>query len=161
MHIKLFSIGKLNHTSLQTLSQFYLERAQAISRPLGVRSVDCREFMESRAQNLEQRRTAEGAALLAQVPATMRLICFDERGKTVSSGDFAKDLRLALDEGINSYGLVLGGPDGLDAAVRARANLVLSFGAMTFPHGLARVMVLEQLYRALTILTGHPYHREG
>ncbi len=88
------------------------------------------------------------------------LIILDERGKSLSSIDFSKKLE---DFQINRPGkmqFVLGGADGLDADIRAKADLVLSFGALTWPHMMARVMLVEQIYRAQQILANHPYHRE-
>jgi 23S rRNA (pseudouridine1915-N3)-methyltransferase len=100
----------------------------------------------------------EGAALLARVPRDAWLCALDERGTEETSPDFARRLqRAALDH--REAVFAIGGADGLDGAVRARANHLLSFGRMVWPHMLARAMLAEQLYRAATILAGSPYHR--
>jgi 23S rRNA (pseudouridine1915-N3)-methyltransferase len=93
------------------------------------------------------------------VPKGATIIVLDQRGKTLSSEDFATRLGRWQDEGVGDLAFIIGGADGLDPAWRQRAALVLSLGAMTWPHVLARVMLAEQLYRAQSILAGHPYHR--
>ena len=87
------------------------------------------------------------------------LILLDERGKNLSSADFAERIAGLRDGGRKSLVFVIGGPDGLDDLARARPTLIVSFGALTWPHQMVRVMLAEQLYRAVTILSGHPYHR--
>jgi 23S rRNA (pseudouridine1915-N3)-methyltransferase len=87
------------------------------------------------------------------------LLVLDERGRHVSSAAFAQMLAEARDAGSEALTLLIGGPDGIDEALRERASLVVAFGAMTWPHQLVRVLLAEQLYRAATILSGHPYHR--
>ena len=88
------------------------------------------------------------------------VFCFDERGKSVSSRQFADAVGKVLDDGNPSLSLIIGGPDGLDPDLRARCDRVVSFGELTMPHQLVRILVLEQAYRAVTILTNHPYHRD-
>jgi 23S rRNA (pseudouridine1915-N3)-methyltransferase len=100
---------------------------------------------------------AEAAALLARSEAS-KLVVLDERAPSLTSTDFAERLRSWRDSGL-SASFVIGGPDGLDEAVRRRADLPLSFGQLTLPHQIVRVLVAEQIYRALTIVAGHPYHR--
>jgi 23S rRNA (pseudouridine1915-N3)-methyltransferase len=89
------------------------------------------------------------------------LVAFDERGKSLTSEAFAQRIAAWRDDGKGSVCFVIGGPDGLDEHVRSAAGLVLSFGSLTLPHQLARALAVEQMYRALTILAGHPYHRAG
>jgi 23S rRNA (pseudouridine1915-N3)-methyltransferase len=101
----------------------------------------------------------EAQELLALAPDDAALIVFDERGKPVDSAAFAGFIGRERDAGRKSLWFVVGGPEGLDEDVRLRAAAVYSFGAMTLPHQLVRVLVAEQIYRAMTILSGHPYHR--
>jgi 23S rRNA (pseudouridine1915-N3)-methyltransferase len=96
----------------------------------------------------------------AALPKGARLIALDERGKTLASGDFAALLGRWRDEGLGELAFAIGGAGGLDASLREAAALTLSFGPMTWPHLLTRALLAEQLYRAQSILTGHPYHRE-
>lgn len=102
----------------------------------------------------------EGALLLAAVPAGAPLVALDERGVSLSSLGFAERIAGWRDRGLAELAFAIGGADGLDPAVLDRAETVLSLGPMTWPHRLARVLLLEQLYRAQQILAGHPYHRE-
>jgi 23S rRNA (pseudouridine1915-N3)-methyltransferase len=112
---------------------------------------------ESRAADAPQRKAEEASAILKA--ASGRIIALDERGRTMGSEAFAQRLGGWKDAGEDAATLVIGGPDGLDPALRDKADMVLSFGAMTWPHQLVRVLALEQIYRAVTILSGHPYHR--
>jgi 23S rRNA (pseudouridine1915-N3)-methyltransferase len=90
-----------------------------------------------------------------------RTVLLDERGRALSSEDFAAILARWRDEGVREARFVLGAADGHSDAARAGADLLLAMGAMTWPHLLARAMLMEQLYRATTIVAGHPYHRSG
>ena len=101
----------------------------------------------------------EGEALLAAVPDGARIVALDERGKSQTSEAFAKRLGIWRDDGVRAVAFLIGGADGLDESLRKRADMVVSFGALTWPHMLVRALLAEQLYRAHTILTGHPYHR--
>ena len=102
---------------------------------------------------------AEGELLSRAVPAGAFLVTLDERGKLLSSPEFAAKLAQWRDGGRQDVAFVIGGADGIDQNLRARADFSLSFGAMVWPHMLVRVMLAEQLYRAATILGGGPYHR--
>ena len=137
----------------------YQARLAAIGPPLGFSEVLIREIPESRAGRLSDRQREEAVALRRALPPDSRLIALDERGKNLASAEFAMDLSRARDTGAAAYGLAIGGPDGLDSAFREAADFALSFGSMTWPHQLVRILALEQLYRAATILAGHPYHR--
>ena len=108
-----------------------------------------------------RRGTGAEAALLLKAGAAERRVALDERGKSLTSLAFADRLRDWRDAGAPDVAFFIGGADGHDPSVRDAADLVLSLGAMTWPHALARVMLVEQIYRASTILAGHPYHREG
>ena len=97
--------------------------------------------------------------LLAAVPQGARLVALDERGKNLDSPAFAALMGRWQDDGLGDLAFAIGGPDGLSPAVLERADLTLSLGPMTWPHLLVRVLLVEQLYRAQSILDGHPYHR--
>jgi 23S rRNA (pseudouridine1915-N3)-methyltransferase len=103
-------------------------------------------------------REREAALILAQIPDGATVVALDERGKVLDSAAFARQLGRWRADGRDLV-FVIGGADGLDDGVTARAALTLSLGAMTWPHQLVRVLLIEQLYRADTILSGHPYHR--
>ncbi len=102
---------------------------------------------------------AEGALLRKAIPTGARLCCMDERGKVMTSPQFADWMAGVRDDGAGDLAFVIGGADGIDPELRAEADLSLSFGQMVWPHMLARAMLTEQLYRAASILAGSPYHR--
>ena len=118
-----------------------------------------RELNESKAARPRERMAQEGADILKTLDDKAYVIALDERGKTKTSPDFAKMVRQRRDDGQSEMVFVIGGADGLDETVRERANQLLSFGAMTWPHQLVRIMVAEQIYRSFSILAGHPYHK--
>jgi 23S rRNA (pseudouridine1915-N3)-methyltransferase len=159
MRLVLISVGRLKAGPERELVSRYHERAQGAARGIGLAGVEMRELDESRARRAEDRKAEEARAIRAALAPGARLVLLDERGKPLGSEAFAADIGRARDSGAPSYALVIGGPDGLDPALRAEAGLLLAFGAMTWPHQLVRIMAAEQIYRAVTILAGHPYHR--
>ena len=126
---------------------------------MGLAGVDLSEIRESRARRPDERRAEEGAGIMAAVAKGAALVLLDERGPSATSEELAADIGRARDSSRPAYAVAIGGPDGLDPSLRAAAHRMLSFGSMTWPHQLVRVMAGEQLYRAMTILAGHPYHR--
>lgn len=153
------AVGRLKAGSERDLADRYLERARLATRPLGLSGPEVRELEESRARRPEDRKAEEAKALLALLSPGAKVVALDERGASISSEKFAQVISKARDEGAPALAVLIGGPDGLDEALRARADLTIAFGAMTWPHQLVRVMAAEQIYRAVTILAGHPYHR--
>ena len=160
MKLAVIAVGRLKDGPERDLVERYGERASALGRSLGFSPPKLVEVPESRARREADRRVEEGTAILDKAPCAV-LIVFDERGKALTSEAFAQRLAAWRDEGRPAANFVIGVPYCLDERVRAAADLVLSFGALTLPHQLVRVLVIEQLYRALTILAGHPYHRAG
>ena len=137
----------------------YLERASAMARSVGLTGVAMREMAESAARLPADRRLQESQALRRDMPPDATTLVFDERGQPVSSAAFAELIGAARDAGRPAMVLVIGGPDGIDPALRDSADRAIAYGAATFPHQLVRIMAAEQIYRAMTILAGHPYHR--
>ncbi len=135
----------------------YLDRARLAGNPLGL-AVELREIPESKARRPADRKIEEAEAIRAATAGAV-LLAFDERGRSIDSETFAGLFRKALDGGEQALALVIGGPDGLDPALRDAARETIALGAMTWPHQLARILLAEQIYRAITILSGHPYHR--
>ncbi|HEY8964190.1 MAG TPA: 23S rRNA (pseudouridine(1915)-N(3))-methyltransferase RlmH, partial [Alphaproteobacteria bacterium] len=103
----------------------------------------------------------EAKDILAKLDKDAFVVILDERGKELGSTQFADVMQIAMNNGKSHLQAVIGGADGLTDEIRQRADLILAFGRLTWPHMLARIMLLEQLYRAKQILAGHPYHREG
>jgi 23S rRNA (pseudouridine1915-N3)-methyltransferase len=141
------------------LAERYFDRFSRTGPALGLEFSGVMEIAESRAQTAGERRREEAQRLQVQLDAGISLILLDERGKSLSSGEFAGKIGSMRDEGRRGLVIAIGGADGHEASLREQAALVLSFGAMTWPHQLVRIMLAEQLYRAATILSGHPYHR--
>jgi len=158
VRLAVVAVGRLKSGPERSLVERYRERIEALGRPLGLSPFELSEISEGRPRRAPDRRGEEAEALL-QRSGPAALIAFDERGKTMTSDAFAALIARWRDDGRPGAACVVGGPDGLDETIRARADLVLSFGALTLPHQLVRVLVVEQLYRAVTILAGHPYHR--
>jgi 23S rRNA (pseudouridine1915-N3)-methyltransferase len=159
MRIMLVCVGRLKAGPERELFARYFKRLTEIARGLGISGVELREVGESRARRPEDRREEEAAAIVAAMPAGVRLIALDERGNSLSSEEWAADIARARDAAHSLYAVVIGGPDGLAASLRGKACRIVGFGAMTWPHQLVRVMACEQLYRSLSFLSGHPYHR--
>lgn len=159
VRLVLFAVGRLKAGAERDLVARYLDRAVAVARTVGLTGVESREIDESRARSADLRKAEETRAIMALLPGGCRLCVLDERGSAMNSLAFAQDIGKARDGGVPQFALVIGGPDGVGPALRDRADLVLAFGAMTWPHQLVRVMAAEQIYRVVTILGGHPYHR--
>ena len=159
MRIVLAAVGRMKAGPERELLDRYLTRARATARALGVSGLDLVEIEEGRGRSAQERKREEAGALMAKLPPGTVLIALDERGRSLPSPDFASRIGTFIDGGTPVLALAIGGPDGFDEAVRAAARDTISFGAATLPHQLVRVVLAEQLYRAATILTGHPYHR--
>lgn len=159
MQVVLAAVGRLKDGGERDLYERYAGRFDALGRGMGMGPLKLKELPESRLATADLRKSDEADRLLkAAEPSEVRIV-LDEHGKTLSSEAFAGWLRQKRDGGAKSLAILIGGPDGHGPAALDSATLRLSLGAMTLPHGLARVIVAEQLYRALTILAGHPYHR--
>jgi 23S rRNA (pseudouridine1915-N3)-methyltransferase len=159
MRLIVSAVGRLKDGPERTLLERYQDRLAPLAKRLGLAPVSWQETGESRAQDATRRRDEEGVALLKPMREADFLIALDVRGKALSSEAIAHLLAEKRDAGTRAAGLIIGGPDGLSDAALAAAQLRLSLGAITLPHGLARIVLAEQLYRAATILAGHPYHR--
>ena len=159
MRLIIAAVGRLKDGPERALFEKYRDRFEPLAKRLGLAPVAWHEIGESRAADAAKRRDEEGAALLKLARDAEFLIALDERGKQLTSEAFAKTLAKTRDGGAKAAGIIIGGPDGLGHAVRDAARLQVALGAMTLPHALARVVLAEQLYRAATILSGHPYHR--
>lgn len=158
MILRVAAIGRLSKGPERALCDHLQARADALSRSTRLGPID---LLEIEPKGADRGPDGEARLLSAALQECERVVALDERGEPLGSLAFAHRLRDWRDQGARRAGFVLGGADGLAPALRARADLVLCFGTLTWPHALARAMLLEQLYRAGTILAGHPYHREG
>jgi 23S rRNA (pseudouridine1915-N3)-methyltransferase len=159
MRVSVFAIGRLKTGPDRDGVERYLDRAGKAGRALGLTSISVREWDESRAARTEDRREAEARLMVEALPAGAVLVALDERGRSLTSPEFAQRVGGWRDSGRGDLVFAIGGADGHGDAIRTRADLLLSFGAMTWPHQLVRLMLAEQIYRVTTILAGHPYHR--
>jgi 23S rRNA (pseudouridine1915-N3)-methyltransferase len=159
VRIVLICVGRLKAGPERELFARYFDRLKELARIVGVAGVDLREIGESRARRPDERREEEAAAIIAAASSGAVLVALDERGESLTSEEWAADIGRVRDAAQPAYAVVIGGPDGLSASLRAKAARLVSFGRTTWPHQLVRVMAGEQLYRAVSILAGHPYHR--
>ncbi|WP_350335562.1 23S rRNA (pseudouridine(1915)-N(3))-methyltransferase RlmH [Coralliovum pocilloporae] len=160
MRISIYAVGRLKTGPERDLLERYLDRARKTGKPLALTDFDCREIPESRAQTSEQRKADEANQLIGMLPDGARLVVLDETGKQENSQAFATRLSDWRDDGCSSVVFAIGGADGHGRELRKRAHATLAFGQLTWPHQLVRMLLAEQLYRATTILSGHPYHRQ-
>jgi 23S rRNA (pseudouridine1915-N3)-methyltransferase len=158
MKINIAAVGRLKRGPEREITERLLGRATVAGRKAGL-AFASREVSESRAESVRTRKDQEAAALLAMVPEKAVLVALDEGGKTIDSRTFAAKIAEWRDRGVADIVFAIGGPDGHGEALLERSHFRLAFGTMTWPHQLVRTMLAEQLYRAITILLGHPYHR--
>lgn len=158
MRLIVAAVGRLKDAERE-LCERYAKRFDATGRSLGLGPLSVTELNESRAASAEARKADEAARLLKAAASAEQRVVLDETGKALSSAQFSSWIAERRDEGCKSLAFLIGGPDGHGAEAVASAALKLSLGAMTLPHGIARAVLIEQLYRASTILSGHPYHR--
>ena len=159
MRLQIIAVGKLKDGPERQLYARYAERIGGAGRGVALGPLELAEINESRAAGAVARMADEAGRLLGKARDANVCVLLDERGKAVSSQAFADILRSFRDRPASSLAFLVGGPDGHGQSARDAADLVLSLGPMTLPHGLARIVLVEQIYRAITILAGHPYHR--
>ena len=158
MRVMIAAVGRLKAGPDRALVERYLERATQAGRSQGL-TLSVREFADGKSAQPALRMKEEADAILAVLPADAALVALDERGSELSSKEFADRIGAFRDRGTRDLVFVIGGADGHDASIRSRADLLVAFGRMTWPHQIVRLMLAEQIYRAITILSGHPYHR--
>jgi len=160
MHLLIAAVGRLKQGPERDLARHYAERIEAAGRSHALGPLEITELAEGRGATADLRKADEAGRLLGAAAKAETLILLDETGKALTSRGFAEVLRVRRDAGCAKLAFAIGGPDGHGAEIKRKAALVLSVGAMTLPHGLARIILLEQIYRAVTIIGGHPYHRD-
>ena len=159
MRVMIAAVGRMKAGPERDLAERYAKRAAQAGRSIGLSGFDVVEIRESRADNPARRMLEESIAIANVLPERAVTVLLDERGESISSASFAGLFKTWQENGRPAVGFVIGGADGLAPALREKSTLAIGFGAATWPHQLVRVMLLEQLYRAVTILSGHPYHR--
>jgi 23S rRNA (pseudouridine1915-N3)-methyltransferase len=159
MRLTVIAIGRLKQGPERELAERYRARFDDIGRKLGFRGLDVHDIPESRSRDTATRMAEEAAAITVLLPEKSLLVALDERGDNLDSAAFARHLGRWRDESIPGTVFAIGGADGLSPDLQRKAKLRIAFGKATWPHQMVRVMLLEQIYRAATILSGHPYHR--
>ena len=153
MNIIIVAVGRMQRGPEQDLLDAYIKR---LPWKTTVKEVD----IKKQSANTDERKAREAESLLASIPDGAALVVLDERGKALSSRQLANKIDDWQMTGISTIVFIIGGADGLDKSVLERADLKLAFGALTWPHMMVRAMIGEQIYRAWSILAGHPYHRD-
>lgn len=156
MKITIVAVGKLKEKFWVAACEEYLKRLQPYAR---VQIKEVADVDPAKAGGIEAARDKEGASILAAIPESTHVILLAIEGKERSSVEFSQRLDTLALKGTSDLAFVIGGSDGVSQAVLKRANEQLSFGRITLPHNLARVVLLEQVYRAFKISRGEPYHK--
>ena len=151
MRIEIIAVGRARAGPERDLYDMYAGR---VTWPVSLREVE-----EKKRLPAPKLKVRENELLAESIPRDAAVVALDEKGKSLSSADFAKQVGHWRDEGHGTLAFVIGGADGLTDNLRDRADLLLSFGKQTWPHMMVRAMLMEQIYRAQQILAGHPYHR--
>ena len=159
MRIIIAAVGKLKHGPERELFEHYWQRLETAGRTVSFSPLRLDELTEGRAATAELRKADEAQRLLRAAGEADVRITLDEHGKSLDSASLAAWIKARRDGGAKAMSFLVGGPDGHGTEALAAATLKLSLGPMTLPHGLARIVLAEQLYRAATIISGHPYHR--
>ena len=159
MRIVVAAVGRLKQGPERELAERYRKRAADAGRSVGLKAFDIVEIKESRAGDASRRTLEESIAIANIIPDRAVTVIVDARGESMSSASFAGRLQGWRQQNKPAVVFIIGAADGLAPSLREKASLAIAFGAATWPHQLVRIMLLEQLYRATTILAGHPYHR--
>jgi 23S rRNA (pseudouridine1915-N3)-methyltransferase len=159
MRLHILAVGFGRGTQETALTEDFVGRAQNMGRRMGFPAVVCEEIAVSKDRDVKKRMADEAQRLAHRVPDGAHIILLDARGKGMTSEDFAELLGAMRDAGTKDLAFVIGGPDGLAPLPGKKSSRSLAFGPQTWPHLMVRAMLSEQIYRALTILAGHPYHR--
>lgn len=159
MRLAIAAIGRLRGGPELDLINDYSARIRAAGRALGVTGFEIRELEAPKGLSGARRRERESALLDRSAGPSARRVVLDERGENIASEALAGKIARWRDDGAGEIVFMIGGAEGHDTSLAAKADLVVAFGKATFPHMLVRAMLVEQIYRAMTILAGHPYHR--
>jgi 23S rRNA (pseudouridine1915-N3)-methyltransferase len=159
MRLIVAAIGRLKAGPERELAERFRDRVAKAGRAVGLRDIEIVEIRDSKAVDLARRVLEESIALANIIPERAVVVALDATGQNLDSNSFTGLVRSWRDAGRPAVVFCIGGADGLGADVKRRADLKLAFGAATWPHQLVRIMLLEQLYRTVTMLAGHPYHR--
>ena len=159
MRLLILCVGNARGASEGALTDDFITRAKNMGRGMGISDVAVEEITVSKHRETPKRMQDEAERLAARIPDGAQVVLLDAKGKGMTSTDFAEMIGALRDAGTKHLVFVIGGPDGLGKLPRIKPGRSLAFGPQTWPHLMVRAMLSEQVYRALTILAGHPYHR--
>lgn len=159
MRVTIAAVGAAKNSAFAPIIDDYAHRIARAGPAIGVNQIDIKEVEAPRALKDGARQKAEAQLLQAAIGADAYVVALDERGKPIASEPFARLISKTRDDAVKRLVFVIGGADGLDQSLLRTASTKIAFGSMTWPHLFARAMLAEQIYRAVTILSGHPYHR--
>lgn len=159
MRLMICAVGKIKNAPEALLVNDYTKRIQATGRGIGISTFAIKEIDPPKSLKSAARQEHESTAILASIPPGCTKIILDERGDALKSTEFARLIENKRDQGVGDMAFLIGGADGHSSQLLDEAEKKIAFGPATWPHMLVRAMLCEQIYRAMTILTGHPYHR--
>ncbi|MBV9332289.1 MAG: 23S rRNA (pseudouridine(1915)-N(3))-methyltransferase RlmH [Alphaproteobacteria bacterium] len=159
MQITVLAVGHARGSEEAALCDGYIDRASKLGRQHGIAAIRIEEVSVSKARDAATRIREECGRLAARLSEGAHVVALDAKGRGMTSEDFAEMLAALRDAGTRELAFVIGGPDGFGPLPGIKSGRSLAFGPQTWPHLLVRAMLAEQIYRALTILAGHPYHR--
>ncbi|MDJ0615102.1 MAG: 23S rRNA (pseudouridine(1915)-N(3))-methyltransferase RlmH [Rhizobiaceae bacterium] len=159
MRLQILAVGKMKAGPDQELYARYADRISKSGKGLHLNGPELVEIPESRQSDVAGRKADEASLLLEKCDDGARIFMLDEHGKDLTSVEFSNLIRSEQESGTGTLAFAIGGPDGHGEALADKAVRKIRFGAMTWPHQIARILLAEQVYRAMTILSGHPYHR--
>jgi 23S rRNA (pseudouridine1915-N3)-methyltransferase len=159
MRLCIIAVGQSRGTPEGALTEDFAGRARAMGKRLGFSTVSIEEVAVSKLREMRSRIAEEGERLANKIPDGAHVVLLDAKGKGMTSESFADMIGALRDTGARDLAFIIGGPDGLALPTTVKAGRSLAFGQQIWPHLLVRAMLAEQVYRALTILAGHPYHR--
>lgn len=160
MRLSILAVGRMKAGPEQELYDRYADRISKSGKALHFMGPDLHEIIESRAQDTQKRKSEEAEQLIKAAGEGARIIVLDEKGKDLSSQEFSQLLKTEQDMGTQKLAFAIGGADGHGDELKNISVRKIRLGAMTWPHQIARILLVEQIYRGITILAGHPYHRE-
>jgi 23S rRNA (pseudouridine1915-N3)-methyltransferase len=158
MNLKVISIGQLKNNPILEIQKDYESRILNLSKSVGIKNLAIKELPISKKSSIKERQKEEAKIISQHIKRDNLNVFLDGKGENINSVDISK---IISKNSFDSKDLVffIGGPDGFDEKIIKAANKIISFGKVTWPHKLIRIMLLEQLYRGITILNKHPYHR--
>lgn len=158
MKLKVISIGQLKNNPILEIQRDYESRILNLSKSVGIKSLEIKELPISKKSSIKERQKEEAKIIFQYIKQDNFNIFLDGKGENINSVDISQIISKSSFDGKDLV-FFIGGPDGFDEKIIKVANKTVSFGRVTWPHKLIRIMLLEQLYRGITILNNHPYHR--